>query len=163
MSTQSANSRRIPNPIYAAAGAGDLAYRQLRTLPAKALELSGRVVALRPVVADAVTEAVKEPVRKVDVDKLRAAAKRNADVLVAQAHVVQERAATVYAGLVAHGEKIVGGPYKTLEPAGDIVAVDVERTDVPSAATTDAASASGPGTGKSRAKAVKKTAPTAVK
>ena len=81
MSTQSANTRRIPNPLYAAAGAGDLAYEQLRKLPAKALELRGRVAALRPVVADAVTSAVADPAKRVDVERLRVIARRNAEVL----------------------------------------------------------------------------------
>jgi heparin binding hemagglutinin HbhA len=166
MSTQSANTRRIPNPIYAAAGAGDLAYRQLRLLPAKALQFSGKVAALRPVVTEAVTGAVagaagavKQPV-VVDVDRLRVIARRNATVLLTQAQAAQERAATVYADLVARGEKIVGGPYKELEPAGDVVPVDVEPA-APSARTAGAASASGPGTGKSPAKAPKRTKPTA--
>jgi heparin binding hemagglutinin HbhA len=170
MSTQSANTRRIPNPLYAAAGAGDLAYRQLRQLPAMAGELRGRVIALRPVVTDAVTEAVngvagavKEPGRRVDVDRLRVIARRNAALLVSQAQAAQERAATVYAVLVARGEKVVGGPYKELEPAGDVVALDYEPDDAPSSRTTSAAASSGPGTGKSRAKAVKRTVPTAVK
>jgi hypothetical protein len=159
--TQSANTRRIPNPIYAAAGAGDLAYQGLRQLPARAAELSDRVAALRPVVADAVSGAVKEPGARVDVDRLRVIARRNAAVLMSQAQAVQERAASVYADLVKRGEKVVGGPYKELPPAGDVVEEAPEGA--PSARTTSAASASGPGTGKSPAKAVKKTSPTAVK
>src|SRR5687768_6030646 len=100
MSTQSANTRRYPNPLYAAAGAGDLAYQQLLLLPAKAAEFGGRVVALRPVVSDAVTSAVAEPAKRVDVYKLRDAAVRNAEVLRTQA-------VAVYNDLVARGEKIV--------------------------------------------------------
>ena len=157
MSTQSANTRRYPNPLYAAAGAGDLAYQQLRLLPAKAVELGGRVVALRPVVTDAVTNAVAEPAKRVDVDKLRDAAVRNAEVLRTQA-------VAVYNDLVARGEKVVGGPYKELEPAGDVVPeiTAAEGTPAP-ATTTGATAAGGPGTGKSPAKAVKKARPTAVK
>jgi hypothetical protein len=152
----------MPNPLYAAAGAGDLAYRQLselgRRLPAKAAEFGDRVAALRPVVAD----AVREPVRKADVDRLRDIARRNAALLVNQAQAVQERAATVYAELVKRGEKVVGGPYKELEPAGDVVTVQAPLpAGTPSAKTTSAASHSGPGTGKSPAKAIKKTRPAA--
>lgn len=161
MSTQSANTRRYPNPLYAAAGAGDLAYQQLRQLPAKAVELGGRVVALRPAVTDAVTDAVTnvvaEPAKRVDVDKLRDAAVRNAEVLRIQA-------VAVYNDLVARGEKVVGGPYKELEPAGDIVPEIVASEGQPTPATTTGATAAGgPGTGKSPAKAVKKARPTAVK
>jgi hypothetical protein len=166
MSTQSANTRRIPNPLYAAAGAGDLAYRQLshfgRQLPAKAVELGDRVAALRPVVTDALADAVREPALRADLDRVRKVAKRNAAVLVSQAQAAQERAATVYAGLVARGERVVGGPYKELEPAGDVVPVDVEPAGAPSAKTTSAAATGGPGTGKSPARAPKKTGPTAV-
>ena len=172
MSTQSANTRRIPNPIYAAAGAGDFAYQQLRQLPAKALELRGRVVALRPVVTDAVTNVVAEPAKQFDVERLRgdverlrAVAKRNADVLLTQADTLRTQAVAVYADLVARGEKVVGGPYKELAPAGDIVPEVTASEGKPAPATTTGATAAGgPGTGKSPAKkAVKKTQPTAVK
>ncbi|GIJ74448.1 hypothetical protein [Virgisporangium ochraceum] len=157
MSTQSANTRRYPNPLYAAAGAGDLAYQQLRLLPAKAVELGGRVAALRPVVTDAVTSAVAEPAKRVDVEKLRDAAVRNAEVLRVQA-------VAVYNDLVARGEKVVGGPYKELEPAGDIVPeITASEGEPAPATTTGATAAGGPGTGKSPAKAVKKARPTAVK
>jgi hypothetical protein len=157
MSTQSANTRRYPNPLYAAAGAGDLAYEQLRQLPAKAVELGGRVAALRPVVTTAVTTAVGEPAKRVDVDKLREAAVRNAEVLRTQA-------VAVYNDLVARGETVVGGPYKELEPAGDVVpAIVAEEGEPAPASTTGAAAAAGPGTGKSPAKAVKKARPSAVK
>jgi heparin binding hemagglutinin HbhA len=172
MSTQSANTRRIPNPLYAAAGAGDLAYEQLRQLPAKALELRGRVAALRPVVADAVTNAVADPAKRVDVDRLRvdvdrlrAVARRNAEVLLSQADTLRTQAVAVYADLVARGEKVVGGPYKELQPAGDIVPEITASEGKPAPATTTGATAAGgPGTGRSPAKkAVKKAQPTAVK
>jgi hypothetical protein len=172
MSTQSANTRRIPNPIYAAAGAGDIAYQQLRQLPAKAQELGGRVAALRPVVADAVTNVVADPAKQFDVqrlrgdvDRLRAAARRNAEVLRTDVERLRDQAVAVYADLVARGEKIVGGPYKELEPAGDVVPeVTAESGKAAPATTTGATAAGGPGTGRSPAKkAVKKTTATAVK
>jgi heparin binding hemagglutinin HbhA len=165
MSTQSANTRRIPNPLYAAAGAGDLAYQQLRQLPAKALELRGRVVALRPVVADAVTSAVAEPAKRVDVDRLRGEVERIGAAALRNAEVLRTQAVAVYEDLVARGEKIVGGPYKELEPAGDVVPEITASEGKPApASTTGATAAGGPGTGKSPAKAVKKaTKATAVK
>jgi heparin binding hemagglutinin HbhA len=176
MSTQSANTRRIPNPVYAAAGAGDLAYQQLRLLPAKAIELSGRVAALRPVVTDAVTNVVADPAKQFDVqrlrgdvERLRIVARRNAEVLRTQADTLADtlrtQAVAVYADLVARGEKVVGGPYKELEPAGDVVPEITASEGKPApASTTGAAAAAGPGTGKSPAKAVKKaTRPAAVK
>jgi hypothetical protein len=172
MSTQSANTRRIPNPVYAAAGAGDIAYQQLRQLPAKAQELRGRVAALRPVVTDAVTNVVAEPAKQFDVERLRgdvqrlrAAALRNAEVLRTQADTLRTQAVAVYADLVARGEKVVGGPYKELEPAGDIVPEITAAEGKPApASTTGATAAGGPGTGQSPAKAVKKaTKATAIK
>lgn len=162
MSTQSAKSRRIPAPVYAAAGAGEFAYQQLRQLPAKAIELRDRVAALRPVVTDAVSDAVRKPEIKIDTDRLRTIARRNAAALRDQAQVAQERAATVYAELVARGEKVVGGPYKPLKPAGDVVEI-VEPEGLPSAETAGASAASGPGTGRSPARAAKKPRATAVK
>jgi heparin binding hemagglutinin HbhA len=158
MKTKTADAKRIPNPLYAAAGAGDFAYEQLRKLPGKALELGARAAALRPTV----TDAVREPARRVDVDKLRGLAMRNAEVLRTQAIAAQDRAVAVYADLVARGEKVVGGPYKKLEPAGDMVQATVERTDEPPATEPGATSASGPGTGRSRARTVKDTGGTAV-
>jgi len=96
-------TRKIPAPIYAAAGAGDLAYQQLRKLPAKVAELRGRVAELRPVV----TETLAEAPRKVDVDKLRGAAMRNAQAVVVGAQAAQEKAQAVYADLVIRGERVV--------------------------------------------------------
>ena len=165
MSTQSASTRRIPNPLYAAAGAGDIAYQQIRQLPAKALELRGRVAALRPVVADAVTNAVAEPVKRVDVERLRGEVERIGAVARHNAEVLRTQAFAVYTDLVARGEKVVGGPYKELQPAGDVVPEVTASEGKPAPATTTGATAAGgPGTGRSPAKkAVKKTAPTAVK
>jgi heparin binding hemagglutinin HbhA len=99
MSTET-EARKIPNPLYAAAGAGDLAYQQLRKLPEKVAELRGRVLEMRPVV----TEAVSEHNLRADLDKLRETARRNAVSFVTTA---QERAQAVYAQLVAHGERVV--------------------------------------------------------
>lgn len=164
--TKKADTKRIPNPLYAVAGAGDLAYEQLRKLPAKALELRERAIALRPTVVG----AVKEPAIRVDMERLRTAARHNAkvlrhqaEVLRRQAEVAQDKAVAMYAELVARGEKVVGGPYKALEPAGDVVEATAVPADAPSAETSSAAAASGNGTSKSPAKAVKKTRPTAVK
>jgi hypothetical protein len=86
---------RIPNPLYAAAGAGDLAYRQLRKLPSKVAELRGRV---------GTTDT--------DIDRLRGAARRNANALVSGAQAAQERAQALYAELVARGEQVVRGSRK---------------------------------------------------
>jgi len=90
-------TRKIPAPLYAAAGAGDLAYQQLRKLPEQVSQLRGRVAELRPVVAET------------NLDKLRDVARRNAGAFVAGAQEAQTRATAVYKDLVARGQKVVSG------------------------------------------------------
>jgi len=102
MSTRT-ESRRIPNPLYAAAGATDLAYNELRKLPERMAELRVRVNELRPVVTDAVSERSL----RADLDKLRDRARRNAAALVTGAQAAQERALALYTDLVARGERVV--------------------------------------------------------
>jgi hypothetical protein len=95
MATQTSTTK-IPAPLYAAAGAGDLAYEQLRKLPSRVVELRDRAAELRPVV----TEAVSEASLRVDLAKLRKAARRNANAFVSGA-------ASVYGDLIARGESVV--------------------------------------------------------
>ena len=84
--TTKTTTRKIPTPLYAAAGAGDFAYQQLRKLPEQVAQLRERVGELRP----AVTEVVSEANLRADLDRLR------------------DRAVAVYTDLVARGEKVVG-------------------------------------------------------
>jgi hypothetical protein len=121
----SETTTKIPNPIYAAAGAGDLAIERLRKLPARVADLQERVNALQDelpgrfnVLQDKVTQKVAEipslvaefrqRVVDTDTDKLREAARRNANVVVTNAQAAQERAAAIYADLVTRGEQVVG-------------------------------------------------------
>jgi heparin binding hemagglutinin HbhA len=83
-STRQTTTRRIPEPLYAAAGAGDLAYQQLRKLPERVAELRG-----------------------VDIERLRDAARRNAAALVSGVEAAQERATAVYTDLVKRGHRVV--------------------------------------------------------
>jgi hypothetical protein len=108
MSTKT-EPRKIPNPLYAAAGAGELAYEQLRKLPGRVAELRGRVAELRPVVSEAVTERVSERNLRADLDKLRDTARRNAQAFVTGAQAAQKQAIAVYTELVARGERVVAG------------------------------------------------------
>jgi hypothetical protein len=108
MSTKT-EPRKIPNPLYAAAGAGELAYEQLRKLPERVAELRGRVAELRPVVSDVVTDRVSEQRVRADLDKLRDTARRNAQIVVAGAQEAQKQAFAVYTELIARGERIVAG------------------------------------------------------
>lgn len=162
-------TNRIPAPIYAAAGAGELAIEQLRKLPAVVGVLSTRVVAdlggravltgyeLRQKANELDLAKLRESadlaklreaadlakLREVaDLDKLRAAATRNAAMVIAGAQVAQERAFAAYGALVARGERVVGAG--VLE-AADTVNADIEATQAVTAAeTTPAATATAP-------------------
>jgi heparin binding hemagglutinin HbhA len=117
---------KIPNPIYAAAGAGDLAIERLRKLPEHVAGLQERVNALQDelpnrmtVIGDKVTQKVAEipslvaelrqRVVDTDTDKLRATARRNASQFKASAQAAQEKAAAIYSELVARGQSVVDG------------------------------------------------------
>jgi hypothetical protein len=107
MTTTVQTTPRLPRPLYAVAGAGELAYRRIsagvRTLRA---ELPGRVDALRA-----------------QVPALRAQVPARVTTIVAEAR-------DVYTGLVAHGEQVVdsartyrtnGHATVTAEPAAKAV------------------------------------------
>ncbi|MEU5963006.1 hypothetical protein ABZ777_17515 [Micromonospora parva] len=144
-------TNRIPAPIYAAAGAGELAIEQLRKLPAVVGVLSTRVVAdlggravltgfeLKQKATETLRTANESAdlakLREVaDIDKLRAAATRNAALVVASAQVAQERAFAAYGALVARGERVVGAG--VLE-AAETVNADIEATEAVTPATTE--------------------------
>ncbi|MEU4566538.1 hypothetical protein [Micromonospora sp. NPDC023956] len=144
---------RIPAPIYAAAGAGDLALEQLRKLPSVVSELRGRVVndlggkavvtgfELRQKAAETLKTAnltatglrEKAVPGDLDLDRLRAIAGRNATVVLAGAQAAQERALTAYGALVARGERVVGAG--VLE-AAETVNADIETTEATIGATS---------------------------
>jgi heparin binding hemagglutinin HbhA len=130
MTTTENKNNKLPAPVYAAAGAGDFAYQKLRKLPAKVAELRERV-------------AANEVDLKVDVVRLRKAARRNAAALATATQAAQERAVALYGELVARGEHVVTGtrsPLKvkatlgtkpsvtTAEPAGETKPVAKKAT-----------------------------------
>jgi heparin binding hemagglutinin HbhA len=119
---------RIPAPLYAAAGAGDLAYQQLRKLPAVINELSDRAAAsLRTANETATSRAttLREKAATTDLDQLRNTAASGA---AAFAQAAQERAIAVYTALVAHGERVVG---TGVVDAADVVNADITATEEP--------------------------------
>jgi len=129
MTTQETKTR-FPAPLYAAAGAGDLAYQQLRKLPAKVNEISDRAAAsLRTANETAAHTAagLREKAGTTDFDKLRDTATSTA---VALAQAASERALAVYTALVAHGERVVG---TGVVEAADVVNADLETTEQPKA------------------------------
>lgn len=103
MTTTNTKTRKIPAPLYAAAGAGDFAYQRLRKLPEQVAQLRERVSEIAPTVSDAVSEANL----RADLDRLREAARRNAATLVAGAQQASERAVAVYGELIVRGERVV--------------------------------------------------------
>ncbi|HEX8629471.1 MAG TPA: hypothetical protein VF755_15000 [Catenuloplanes sp.] len=140
--TEQTKTTRIPAPVYAAAGVGDLAYRQLRKLPTVVGDLSGRAVASgfelreRAVaslkVANSTAGVLKEKATTTDIEQLRTAARRNKEALAQAAQTAQERAAAVYITLVAHGERVVG---TGVVQAADTVNSDMEATPAPAEVT----------------------------
>ncbi|MEH0820301.1 MULTISPECIES: hypothetical protein [unclassified Micromonospora] len=146
-------TNRIPAPLYAAAGAGELAYQQLRKLPTVVSELGTKVVTdgtkvvteiggkavvtgfeLRQKATETLKTAnltatglrEKAVPADLDLDKLREAATRNAAALLVGAQAAQERALAAYGALIARGERVVGAG--VLE-AADTVNADIEATD----------------------------------
>ena len=110
--TESKTKTKLPTPVYAAAGAGDLAYQQLRKLPARVAELRERVVA-------------NEVDLKADVERLRKAARRNASAVAHVTQVAQDRAIEIYSDLVHRGEHVVAG---TRAPLRVKATIDVKAT-----------------------------------
>ncbi|MFI7596910.1 hypothetical protein [Actinoplanes sp. NPDC049681] len=128
---------RIPAPLYAAAGAGDLAWRELRKLPAVVSELSDRAVASLKIANDAAgttATSLRDKATTTDFDKLRSNATANA---LAFAQVAQERALAVYTSLVARGERVVG---TGVVEAAEVVNADMVTTEEPKAVEAAAAS-----------------------
>ncbi|MFG1675480.1 hypothetical protein [Micromonospora sp. NPDC049282] len=132
-------TNRIPAPLYAAAGAGELALEQLRKLPTVVSGLGTRVVTdlggkavgtgfeLRQKATDTLRTADLDQLRQAaNLDKLRETATRNAAAVVSGAYAAQERALAAYAELVARGERVVGAG--VLE-AADTVNADIEATE----------------------------------
>jgi hypothetical protein len=90
--TEETTTVRLRRPLYAVAGAGELAYRRLQRLPEQ-------VEALRDRITPRVRSLRELPGR---VEALRAGVPARVNTLVTEAR-------HVYGDLVAHGEKIVTG------------------------------------------------------
>ena len=122
----------IPTPIYAVAGAGEVAYEKLRELPAAAsrtLHAAGQTTrAWRKRVASAEVKLDRRALTE-DLEKLRDAAQRRASAIVAGA---EERAVTGYRHLVARGVRLIDGePGASTGPPAGVPAV----TAVPATTT----------------------------
>ena len=151
--TEQTNTR-IPAPLYAAAGAGDLAFQQLRKLPAVVNELSERAAAsLRIYNETAGTKAaeLRDKAATTDFVALRGNA---ASVATSFAQLAQDRALAAYTALVARGERVVG---TGVVEAADVVNADIETTEEPAVEAAEAtkAVAAAPATPKPRKRATK--------
>jgi hypothetical protein len=146
---------RFPAPLYAAAGAGDLAYQQLRKLPAVVNQLSERAAAsLRTANEQAGTKAsqLRERAATTDFEALRGNA---ASVATTFAQIAQDRAVSLYTALVERGERVVGSG---VVASADVVNADLETTEAVKAveaAPAAAAPAAAPAAPKPRKKAAK--------
>lgn len=129
-------TKRIPAPLYAVAGAGDLAYQQLRKLPTAVTELTGKATVttadLRTKAAQSTAELRERANNGADLDRLRALALRNRDAVLAGAQAASQRAMAIYGTLVAHGERVVG---TGVVRAADTVTADMEATEAPAQVT----------------------------
>jgi hypothetical protein len=123
---------RFPAPLYAAAGAGDLAYQQLRKLPAVLDELAVRVNEFS---GQAGTKAarLRDQAGTADIDKIRDNAAASA---IAFATTATERAVAAYTALVARGERVVG---TGVVEAAEVVNADMVTTEEPKAVEAAAA------------------------
>jgi len=95
--------KKRSSAVYAAAGIGDLAYEQLKKIPALAEELRAKAGTLReqgPTWRAQATDKAAELAGKVDVEKIRT-------VLVNNAQKAAEKATSLFGDLVARGEKVV--------------------------------------------------------
>lgn len=102
--TNHATSNRrmeLPKPIYAAAGAGELAYRRLRKLP----EMAVRTVRTAGQTAEQLRVRLGEEGDLAD--RLRATAQRGTAVVKERAARAQQRATSGYQELVARGERVM--------------------------------------------------------
>ncbi|MPZ28311.1 MAG: hypothetical protein GEV12_18340 [Micromonosporaceae bacterium] len=132
------NRTDIPGPIYAAAGAGEIAYQKLRKLPAVAARTAD---GLRQRFASADRDQ-----SVVDLARIRRSAQRGTAQLVAQAATVPDRTAAGYRRLVARGERVMaergGVPTSAPEPAG--IEVEVGQVRPAERAAGSAERAAGP-------------------
>ncbi|WP_328462788.1 hypothetical protein OHA21_36195 [Actinoplanes sp. NBC_00393] len=127
--TEQTNTK-IPAPLYAAAGAGDLAYQQLRKLPAVLTQLSDKAAASLKVYNEQANTRAAELREKANTTDFVALRENAASAATAFAQLAQDRAIAVYTDLVARGERVVG---TGVIEAADVVNADIETTEEPKA------------------------------
>ena len=121
----SMNRTEFPAPFYAAAGAGDVAYQQLRRLP----ELANRT-------ADQLRQRFATPERDLNAElaRLRESAQRSREALLARAVTVQDRTVAGYRRLVARGERVMADRLAMVDDRTEPSGIEVEVGPVQPAA-----------------------------
>lgn len=173
------NTRKLPSPVYAAAGAGEALVEQLKKLPGKAEELRDRAKFEERAgkLRESVTENVKQGVdtlKHLDKDKLREVALETAHTLGEKAREARVKATDAYSEFVERGEHVVAGergPIKVIstiaaEDAKAETAAKVEQAKAEATAKTEAKPAARKGPAKKTAAkkpAAKKTSKTDAK
>jgi hypothetical protein len=127
MTTTASKSNRngkIPSSVYAVAGAGEYAYRQLRKLPAVAAEL-------REELPNRVAELRTEIPARVERARSELTGRRVPDAM----NTLLAEGLRVYTTLVARGEKVVNRGRRqaatTVAPVGDVVKKPTGRAAAP--------------------------------
>ncbi|SDT75768.1 hypothetical protein [Actinoplanes derwentensis] len=121
---------KIPAPLYAAAGAGDLAYEQLRKLPAVVTELSDKAAASLKTYNEQAGTKAAELRGKAETTDFNGLRENAASAAASFAQIASERAIAVYNELVARGERVVG---TGVVEAAEVVNADIEATEQPKA------------------------------
>lgn len=146
------NTRKLPSPVYAAAGAGEALVEQLKKLPGKAEELRDRAKfeeragKLRESVSENVKQGV-DTLKHLDKDKLREVAMETAATLGEKAREARVKASETYSELVERGEHVVAGERGPIKVISTIAAEDakadteakVEQAKAEATAKTEAA------------------------
>lgn len=155
--------RKLPSPVYAAAGASEAALDELRKIPGKVDELRDRakLEERAQAVSTAVRDNVKlgvERLRELDAEKVRSAAGDTAATLGERARVTGEKARATYADFVQRGETVAAGERSPIKVIASI-ANGADAESAPEAeATTDESAKPAKSTAGNSKPAAKKTA-----
>ncbi|MGH8877884.1 MAG: hypothetical protein ACRD0P_11150 [Stackebrandtia sp.] len=158
------SERKLPSPVYAAAGAGEAVVEQLKKLPSKANELRDRskfderASELRETVTDNVKQGV-ETLKGLDGEKVRSAAMEAASTLGEKAREARSKAADTYSELVERGEHVVAGERGPIKVISTVAKEDAETgtAEKVAEAKTDAAQKAQPAKKPAAKKTTKKT------
>lgn len=160
------SERKLPSPIYAAAGASEVVFEQLKKLPERVEELRDRAKleerfnAFNTTVRENVAKGV-ETVRGLDADKLRETASETATTLGGKAKEAGAKARTTYYELVERGEHVANGERSPIKVIATIASQGHENGN--RTASTSRSTAAKPATKKPATKKTSTSKPSTVK